>query len=71
MHTFSSFSEDCDFSDFFKPTNALIHFPATPMVSVTLAQPNMDLQEEIVSHQYVVNLQQMKNKKKQKDRKNV
>lgn len=57
MHTFSSFSEDCDFSDFFKPTNALIHFPATPMVSVTLVQPNKDLQEEIISHQYEVDSQ--------------
>ena len=31
--TFPTFSEDSGFSDFFRPTNALIHFPETPIVS--------------------------------------
>lgn len=34
--TFSSFSEDCDLPDFFKPSNALIHFFGAP-ISVRLA----------------------------------
>lgn len=41
MLTFSSFSEDCDFSDFFKPTSALIHFPDTPMAPTITTQPDM------------------------------
>lgn len=44
--TFSFFSEDCDFSGFFKPTKALIHFPETPIALVTLAPQNTDLQDE-------------------------
>lgn len=38
MPTFSSLEEDGDFSDFLKPTNALIHLPDTPMVILTSGQ---------------------------------
>lgn len=43
--TFSSFSEDGDFSDFFNPTNAFIHFPETPMLQAKIASVETELQE--------------------------
>jgi len=36
--TFPSFTEDSGFSDFFRPINALIHFPDTPIASAGLSQ---------------------------------
>ena len=44
--TFPSFSEDSGFCDFFRPTNALIHFPETPIVSFTLFQSSTNLEKE-------------------------
>ena len=44
--TFPTFSEDSGFSDFFRPTNALIHFPETPIVSFTLFQSSTNLEKE-------------------------
>lgn len=41
--TFPSFSEDPGFSDFFRPTNALIHFPETPIVNANLFQSSINL----------------------------
>jgi hypothetical protein len=57
-------SKDCDFSDFFKPTNALNHFPETPMVPVTLAHylPNCQKGGEINLTQIIRKSKKTRNK---------
>jgi len=47
--TFPSFWEDSGFSDFFRPINALIHFPDTPIASASLSQSSTNLEHKYMA----------------------